>query len=154
MHEDVREYSRDLTAMGIENEIVEHPDLRTPPEVQDYLGLTLADGLSTILMKMGDKYIAIVRRCDTFLNWKKIKKTLGVSKIRIANPDEFHELTGGLPLGTVRVFTPGLAMYLDERLFETPYLTSGSGSFTCSVRVKSEDLKKLPNSEVVDMAMD
>jgi prolyl-tRNA editing enzyme YbaK/EbsC (Cys-tRNA(Pro) deacylase) len=145
----VKEYSKTLTTMGIDNEIVEHPDLKTPPEVQGYLGLTLADGLSTMLMKAGDKFVVVVRRCDTRLDSKKLKKLVGTSKVRMANPAEFNELTNGLPLGTTRVFMPGLMTYLDERLFKKEQLTSGSGSFTCSVRVRSEDLKNIPNSTVV-----
>jgi prolyl-tRNA editing enzyme YbaK/EbsC (Cys-tRNA(Pro) deacylase) len=70
----------------------------------------------------------------------------------MASPDEFSELTDGLPLGTARVLTPALTTYLDEKLFEKEYLTSGSGSFTSSVRVKSEDLKKLPDSEIVSIS--
>jgi len=145
--DEVRAYSQTLTEMGIENEIAEHPDFKTPPEVQDYLGLTLADGLSTMIMKAGDKFVSIVRRCDTRIDSKKLKKLVG-NKVRVANPEEFAEITG-VPLGAATVLNPGLTTYLDEKLFEKDYLTSGSGSFTCSIRVRSEDLKKLPDSQVV-----
>jgi Ala-tRNA(Pro) deacylase len=148
----VKEYSKTLTDMGINNEIVEHPSLKTPPEVQEYLGLTLADGLSTMLMKAGDEFIAVVRRCDTRLDSKKLKKLVGTSKLRMANLEEFSELTNGLPLGTARVFTPNLKTYLDESLFEKEHLTSGSGSFTCSVRVRCADLEKLPNNAIVSIS--
>lgn len=149
---EVKKYSKTLTDIGIDNEIVEHPDLKTPPEVQGYLGLTLADGLSTMLMKAGDEFVSVVRRCDTRLDSKKLKKLVGTSKLRMANPEEFSKLTNGLPLGTARVFTPNLKTYLDENLFKKECLTSGSGSFTCSVRVRSADLEKLPNSEVVSIS--
>lgn len=71
--------------------------------------------------------------------------------MRVANPEEFSGITG-VPLGAARVLNPELATYLDEKLFEKEYLTSGSGSFTCSIRVKSRDLNKLPNSRVVDIS--
>ncbi len=150
----VEEYSAQLTKMGIENRALDHPALQTPPEVQAYLGLTLADGLATMLMKAGDHFIAVVRRCDPRLDSKKLKSLVGTSKLRMASPEEFEVLTGGLPLGTARVFTKGLAVYLDEKLFEKEYLTSGSGSFMCSVRVRSEDLKQLPDSRVVSLSVD
>jgi len=148
--DDVKQYSEKLTNMGIDNQIAEHPDLRTPPDVQGYLGLTLADGLATMIMKAGDKFIVVIRRCDCRLDSKKLKALVG-NKLRIASPEEFVEITG-LPLGAARVLNPGLPTYLDEKLFETEYLTSGSGSFTCSIRVKSEDLKKLPDSQVVSIS--
>lgn len=148
--DEVKEYSKTLTEMGIDNKIAEHPDLKTPPEVQEYLGLTLADGLAAMIMKAGNKFIVVIRRCDCRLDFKKLKALVG-NKLRIANPEEFSELTA-LPLGTARVLTPGLTTYLDDKLFEKEYLTSGSGSFTCSIRVKSDDLKKLPDSSVVPIS--
>jgi len=72
--DDIRKYSKTLSEIGINNEIVEHPDLKTPPEVQEYLGLTLADGLSTMIMKAGDKFVVVIRRCDTRIDSKKLKK--------------------------------------------------------------------------------
>lgn len=144
---DIQQYSQTLADMGIAHEVVDHPKLQTPPDVQHYLGLTLADGLATMIMKAADSFIVVIRRCDMRLSSKKVKKLVG-SKLRIASPEEFTQITG-LPIGTARVYVPGLPTYLDENLFQKDYLTSGSGSFTCSIRVKSEDLKKLPNSQVV-----
>jgi len=148
--DEVKQYSKTLTEMGIDNLIVEHPNLKTPPEVQGYLGLTLADGLATMLMKAGNKFVVVIRRCDCRLDSKKLKVLVG-SKLRIASHEEFSELTS-LPLGTARVLNPGLETYLDEKLFEKEYLTSGSGAFICSIRVRSEDLKKLPNSKVASIS--
>lgn len=145
--EEIKEYSKTLTGIGIDHKIVEHPDLRTPPEVQDYLGLTLADGLATMIMKAGDKIVVVIRRCDCRIDSKKLKKLVG-NKVRIASPDEFTHYTG-MPVGAARAYTPNLPTYLDERLFEKDYLTGGSGSFTCSIRYKSEDLTKIPESKVV-----
>jgi prolyl-tRNA editing enzyme YbaK/EbsC (Cys-tRNA(Pro) deacylase) len=146
----VTNYSRILAELGIEHEIVEHPELKSPPEVQGYLGLTLADGLSTMLMKAGDNFIAIVRRDDCRMDFGKIKKVAGVKELRMANAEEFVRLTG-LPLGAAQVYNEGVRTFLDEKLFEKEYLTGGSGSFTCSFRYKAEDLKKIPGSKVVDI---
>ncbi len=147
---EVKQYGQALTEMGIDHTIVEHPELKTPPEVQEYLGLTLADGLATMIMKAGDKFVVVIRRCDCRIDSKKLKALVG-KKVRIATPEEFTEHTG-MPLGAARAFTPGLPTYLDEKLFAKEYLTGGSGSFTCSIRYRSEDLKKMPGSEVVTIS--
>lgn len=151
MNKRVLDYSEELKKLGIKHEIVEHPDLRTPQEVQDYLHLTMADGLSTMLMKADDSFIAIVRRDDTRLDFDKIKKAAGVKNVRMAKPEEFDEITHGLPLGAAPVYNPGIKTYLDEHLFEKETLTGGSGSFLCSFRYNTEDLKKIPESTVVDI---
>ncbi len=146
----VKQYSKTLNNLGIENEIVQHPDLKIPSEVQEHLGLTLADGLSTMIMKTGDRFIAVIRRCDTRFDSKKLKALVG-NKLRIASPEEFKQITS-VPLGAAKVLNTEIVTYLDEKLFEKNYLTSGSGSFTCSMRVRAEDLKKLPNSSVVSIS--
>lgn len=147
----VQEYSETLNKRGVIHKIAEHPDLRTPAGVQGFLGLTLADGLSTMIMKADNDFVAVIRRDDCRMDLSKIKKELKVSNLRMASDEEFIEVTG-LPVGTARVFNPGLKTLLDEKLFEKEYLTGGTGSFTCSFRYKSEDLKKIPNSKVADIS--
>lgn len=147
---EVKTYSQSLTDMGIENEIVAHPDLKAISDVADYLGITLADTLPTMIMKADDRFLAIVRRGDSRLDFKKVKQAIS-KNIRMATAEEFTELTG-LPLGTARVYTLGLKTYIDEQVFKKKYLMGGSGSFTCSVRYKTDDLRKLKDAEVVSVS--
>ena len=144
-------YSKELDKLGIEYSIIEHPELRTPVEVVGYLGLHLNDTLPTLVMKADGEYISVVRRGGTQLDFKMFKKQLGASNLRMATPEEFTQLTG-LAVGAAQVYTPGLKTYLDKRIFEVDYLLGGSGSFTSSIRYKTLDLKKIPRSEVVDIA--
>lgn len=144
---DLQHYSNTLTDLGIEHKIIAHPELKTPPEVCAFLGLTLAEGLSTMIMKTGGGYIALIRRDDCRIDFKKLKQLIG-KDIRMATPDEFTTLIG-LPLGAARVYNPNLATYLDQRIFEKEYLVGGSGSFTCSIRYKTGDLPKIPGSQII-----
>ena len=146
----IQQYSETLTSLNIGHEIIEHPELRTPPEVCKHLGLTLADGLSTMIMKADEKYIAVIRRDDCRVDFKKVKQLVG-NNVRMASPDEFTALTG-MPLGAARVYNPGLTTYLDDKIFEKEYLIGGSGSFTCSFRYRAQDLKNIPGSIVVSVS--
>lgn len=146
----VSQYSEQLNELGIEHQLLEHPDLRVATEVQAYLGDTLAGCAQTLIMKAGDKFIAIIKRGDVRLDSKKIKKELGVSSLRMATKEEFIELTG-LPLGAARVFNPGMLTLLDQSLFGKDYLNGGSGSFTVTIKYNTEDFKKIPNSSVADI---
>ena len=150
MSTEMRQYSDTLTTLDIGHEIIEHPELKTPPEVCGYLGLTLADGLSTMIMKADGRYIAVIRRDDCRVDFKKIKQLAGKS-VRMALPEEFTELTGQ-PLGAARVYNPGLVTYLDDKIFEKEYLIGGSGSFTCSIRYRTQDLKNIPGSIAVSIS--
>lgn len=146
----VKDYSEQLKKLGIRHKIVEHPELKTAEDVQGYLGFTLTDGFSTLLMKADDGFVAIIRRDDCKLDFDKIKKILKIQNLRIANKDEFVKQTG-LTVGAARAVLSGVKTLLDKKLFEKDYLTGGSGSFTCSIRYKAEDLKKIPGSKVVEV---
>jgi len=150
--EDVQAYSKTLTELGLGHHIVEHPELKTPPETQAYLGLGMDEGISTMIMKTGNGFVAIIRRDDCRIDFKKVKQLVS-KNIRMATPEEFTNLTGQ-PLGAARVYNPGLATYIDEKVFEPEVATGGSGSFTCSIRYNTADLKKIPNSQVVQISQD
>jgi prolyl-tRNA editing enzyme YbaK/EbsC (Cys-tRNA(Pro) deacylase) len=105
-----------------------------------------------MIMKAGDKFVVVIRRCDFRVDSKKLKKLVG-NKLRIATPEEFTELIA-VPVGAAKAYNPSFDTYLDVKLFEKEYLTGGSGSFTTSIRYKSEDLKKIPGSKVVDISQE
>ncbi len=147
----VEAYSTELKALNIEHTILEHPALVDAREVQKLFGLTVADACPTLIMKADDQFVAIVKRGDCRLDNKKIKAILNTSSLRMATKEEFEELTK-LPIGTARVLVPGVKTLLDQKLFEKEYLNGGTGSLTCTFKYRTEDLKKLPNSTVVDLA--
>lgn len=149
----MNDYENKLNELGIYFIKAEHPDLRTPTEVQNYLGLTLSDGLSTMIMKTDSEFVAIIRRDDCRLDFGKLKKILKSKNIRMADNEEFVKVTG-MPIGAARVYNPNLKTFLDNKLFEKELLTGGTGGFTCSFRYRSEDLKKIPDSKVVDITED
>ena len=150
--DDVKSYSQLLEELGIDHEIVEHPESSAIPEVVSFLGITLADTLPTMIMKTGDEFVAIIRRGDCRLDFKKIKQLVG-KNVRMATPEEFTDLTN-LPLGAARVYNPGLKTYIDEKVFTKEYSTGGSGAFNCSIHYKTETLKHLPDSLVVSITQE
>lgn len=146
---EVEKYSQSLEKLGIDHEIVEHPESGIILEVVKFLDLTLAETLPTMIMKTGNEFIALIRRGDCRLDFKKIKQLVGKS-VRMAAPEEFTSLTN-LPLGAARVYNPGLKTYIDEKVFTKEELTGGSGAFNCSIRYKTETLKHLPDSQIVSI---
>lgn len=144
-------YSQELRKLKIEHKIVEHPDLRTPEEVQAFLKLTLEDGLSTLVMKTDEEFVVVIRRDDCRIDNDRLKKFLNIRRLRMATKEEFEQLTR-VQAGAARVYIPNVKTFLDAKLFEKEFLTGGTGSFTCSFRYRSVDLKKIPNSTVADFS--
>lgn len=150
IEEKVKQYSGELKKLGIEHEILEHPQLVTVEAVQKYLGYGLDDAGATLVMKADDHFVAIIKRSDTKLDNDKVKKYLSVSNLRMATEDEFAEITG-VPSGAASVYIPNLPTYIDKKIFEKEYINAGSGSLLYTFRYKSEDLKKIPGVEIVDV---
>lgn len=149
----VLDYCNNLTSLGIENTILEHSPAREIEDVLRSLNLSLADCIPTLIMQADKNCIAVLIRGDTRANFKKIKKVCGVKDLRMATPEEFFRVTM-LPAGAARVYTPNLKTIIDTKVFEQAYLTGGSGRFDCSIRVKTADLKNIPDCMVADIHQD
>lgn len=64
-------YSQTLNQLGIEHTVFEHPAMVDPNEVQAYLHETIADCVATLVMKADDRFIVILKKGDSHLNFKK-----------------------------------------------------------------------------------
>lgn len=146
----VRKYSELLKKLGIEHTILEHPPLVKVEDVQKYLNSTLHEAGATIFMKADNQFIAVIRRSDCQLNFKRIKKLLRISNLRVATEQEFADLTHQ-PIGAAHIYYPQVKTYIDQKIFELEYVNAGSGSLNYTFRYKAEDLKKLPNIQIVDI---
>lgn len=151
INKSIQDYSESLTTLGVENTIVEHPATKDIGVVLSYLGLTFADCSPTLIMKADDYFLAIVIRGDTRANFKKIKKEFGIKDLRMATPEEFVQVTG-VQVGTARIYTPNLKTIFDTKIFEKEYLVGGSGKLDCSIRVKTADFHKIPDSITADVS--
>jgi len=148
----VFQYIEELKKLGIDYKIAEHPYLREVEDVLKYCNLTFADGASTLIYKVDDGCIAIIRRDDCKIDLKKLRKIIGTKTLEMATDEEFTKLTGLEP-GAARIYIPQVKKtYIDEKIFEKEYVQAGSGSFTVSINYLTKDLLKLPNSEKVNVS--
>ncbi|PIY71414.1 hypothetical protein COY88_00240, partial [Candidatus Roizmanbacteria bacterium CG_4_10_14_0_8_um_filter_35_28] len=147
----VLEYIQRLKTLGIVHEILEHPELVTVEDVQKYLGYGLDEALATLIMKSEKGFVAVIRRGDCVLDNKKIKKILGVESLRMAIDEEFINLTGVVP-GAAHVLHNVIRTLIDKKVFEKQKINGGSGSLFYTFRYVTNDLKKIPNNQVVDIS--
>lgn len=151
MEQKVLHYSEELKKLGIEHKILEHPYLTKPEEVQSYLGETVADCIASLVMKADDTFIVLLKKGDDQISFKKIKKLLHVTDLRLATKEEFEEITG-LPFGAARVYMPQLKTYIDKNVFTLTHRNGGTGSFTYTFKYKTQDVRKIPHSEIIDVS--
>ena len=147
----VQKYSEQLNKLGIGHTILEHPPLVKVEDVQKYLNSTLHEAGATIFMKADGQFIAVIRRGDCQLNFKKIKKLLHVSNLRVATEEEFENLTHQ-PIGAAHVYYPQIKTYIDKKIFDLDFVNAGSGHLNYTLRYKAADFKKIPSAQIVDIA--
>lgn len=147
---EVKKYSNDLRRLGIEHELVEHPELKTPPEIAKYLGINISDTIPTLLLKVEGKYASLLRRGDCHIDFNRVKEQLEVKNARVATTEEFVNVIGR-SVGAARPYTSGLDTYLDKKIFEKAYLYGGAGVFDASIKYRTADLRKIPGSKIIDV---
>lgn len=147
----VQEYSQKLKKLGINHDVLEHPELKSVEDVQKYLGFGLDEALATLIMKTEKGYVAVIRRGDCSLDNKKIKKILGVESLRLATDEEFTKLTGVVP-GAAHILHDVSQTLIDEKVFEKDKINGGSGSLLYTFRYNTVELKNIPQSQVVDIS--
>jgi len=150
MDQKILDYSESLKRLGIKHEILEHPEMRDAIEVQKFFSLTLAQSIPTLIMKTDSEFVAVLKKGDTKLDNNKLKKILNTKSLRMATNEEFASVTG-VPVGAARVFNPGIKTFIDQNVFEKEFLNGGSGNFIYTFKYKTSDLKKIPNSLIVDV---
>lgn len=146
----VLEYSETLKKLGIEHEILEHPELFAVEDVQKYLDFGLDEALATLIMKTEQGFVAVIKRGDCILENKKVKKVLGVESLRMATDEEFTELTKVVP-GAAHILHKVDKTLIDKKVFEKEKINGGSGSLLYTFRYNTEDLKKIPNSQIINI---
>jgi len=148
---DIKQYSEELDKLGIEHEFIEHPEMVEVEDVLKYLGKTKLESFSTLIMKADGEYVAVIRRDDTKVNQGKLRKQLGTENVKMLDLVEFEKLTG-LPSGAAHILSSVDRTLIDRKVFASQYSMGGCGSLSVSGKYKSDDLKKIPNSMVVDIA--
>ncbi len=147
----VQKNNNTLTQLGIQFTNLEHPPIKEIYDCMRFLGLPVSDGMSTLIMKADDSYVALLRRDDCKLDLNKACKVIGCSRLNLASPAEFEALTH-LPSGAAFVVNPDVKTYIDQKVFEKEFIIGGSGSLSVSNRYHAIDLKNIPDSQVVDIA--
>lgn len=140
---------------GIEVEVLEFTDtVETVEKASRLSGYPVSQIVKTLLLKAGRDYIVIVARGDRKIDLEKAKQILG-TKTTLATPREVNTILG-VEVGAVTPFLPrikSLRVILDPAILEHEYIVCGGGSLNRLYRVKTRDLLKYLNPEIIDIFM-
>lgn len=148
-----------LDAHGIVYEVLAcEPELADTAEFCAHYGIAATEACNAIVVVLKTtpkQYVACLVRADTKLDVnRKVSELVGVKRLSFASADETAELTGMLIGGvTIAGLPETMPIYVDARVMEQPRVIIGGGNRTSKARLDPNELLKLPNASVADIAV-
>lgn len=149
-----------LDANGIRYEAMQcAPELADTADFCAHYGVPPSEACNAIIVAIKTeprRYLACLVRADTRLDVnRKVRDLAGTKKLSFASADETKDLTGQL-IGGVSIagLPPDLPLYIDERVMHQPRVIIGGGNRTSKARLAPQELLKLPNATVADIAVE
>ena len=131
------------------------PAIRDARQVAAAVGLPAETVFKTLVARAGPaKPILCLLPCDTTLNLKRLARTLGAKKAALAPHADAEKLTG-LQVGGISplaLMHKGWRVLLDRRANEVNQLVISAGQRGIQLQLAREDLVKLLNCRLVDIA--
>lgn len=126
-------------------EQIEHEHVRTSDEAARIRGMSLDEGAKAIVLKAKGRnneysFIQCVVPGDRKIDFKTVRKLLGLKSISLATPEEVLEITG-CTIGSVPPFGPlfGINTYADEVLSGKDKIVFSAGTHNDSIRMAASD---------------
>ena len=120
----------------------------------EHYGYPLEHSVNTIIVgskREPKQYGACLVLATTRLDVNRaVRKLMGVSRVSFASAGDTVALTG-MMIGGVTVFAlpPEIPIYVDAPIMSLEYVILGGGSRSLKIKVSSEVLRRLPNTQVV-----
>jgi len=142
-----------LDSQQVTYEIKHHPAVRTSEEAALARGESLQIGAKALLVKDDIHFVLLVLPAHLKLDTKKAKKVLNSRNLRFATSEELMQIVN-VEKGAVPPFGPlfNVEMIVDHKLFENEFMTFNAGSLETSIKMRTQDYKRIINPRVEDIA--
>lgn len=150
--------TRALDEEGAEYELLPHAHTETATAEAEALGIDPGEVGKTLVLTTPEESVRAVLPASARLDVRKVRELLGVSgkRVHLLNEEQLKSDYGEFELGAV----PPLGgrsrdrVLLDRSLAERESIVVEAGSHDESVRIKTADLVRLTEAEVVDICQD
>jgi prolyl-tRNA editing enzyme YbaK/EbsC (Cys-tRNA(Pro) deacylase) len=121
----------------------------------EHYGYSLNQSANTILVanrRDESQVVACLVLADSKLDVNKtVARLMGTKKVSFAASDLTQQVSG-MEIGGVTVFglPDGIPVYIDSRVMGQSEIVMGGGNRTSKVMLKPDELKKLPNVEIIE----
>lgn len=140
-----------LHASGLPHTVVRYPRVDSVAEAAAARGVALDEVIKTIVVRRGDgDFVMVLVPGDRIIDWSKLRRVCGVSRMSLARADEAVAATGYRP-GTITPFgaTTALPVIADAAMTGTASI--GGGAPGVAFNLAATDLVAHLGAEVADV---
>ncbi|MBU1975580.1 MAG: hypothetical protein KKG59_04210 [Nanoarchaeota archaeon] len=139
-----------LKQNNISFEHMKHEHVHRSEEAAKIRGTRYEEAAKALVLFGDSGFVMAVVPGPQRMDYKLLKKELGIKKLCLATPEQVQEKTG-LTIGSVPPFGNfwDVPMYIEESLLQTEFMTFSAGTHHDSVRLKVEDYLKCVPHKVV-----
>ena len=129
-----------LKRNGVAFNVLRHRPVYTSEEAAEVRGTPLASGAKALVCKADGRFVMFVLPADCRLASKEVRRAKGWRKLRFADREEVHSLTGLEP-GSIPPFGSlfDLPTFCDRRLGENETINFNAGDHGISVSMRYAD---------------
>jgi Cys-tRNA(Pro) deacylase len=141
------------SALGLSVEVRERPEARSLPEAAEFLGISPADIVKTLVVKRSDDtFLFALIPGDRAIAWPKLRQLVGVNKLKLPDADVALAATGYergtiVPLGSSTAWP----VFADESI-RGRRIALGAGAHGFSLFVDADALLQALDATVADIS--
>jgi prolyl-tRNA synthetase len=109
-------------------EAVDTPSMRTVEEVADFLGISPAHLIKTLIFETDEEFAAVLIRGDLEVNEVKLKNELGCIHLQLASEAKISEITGGPQGFSGPVGLKGIRIIADPTVMDLEIAATGANA--------------------------
>jgi Ala-tRNA(Pro) deacylase len=145
-----------LDQSGVDYELLPHPRTETATAEAEALGLDPQEVAKTIVLSTPGGYVRAVLPASERIDLSKVREEVeGGKRIHLANEEDLQRDYPGFDLGAVPPFGgEGDRVLVDAKLARRETVVLEAGSHEQSVRIKTADLLRLTQADVVDLVQE
>jgi Cys-tRNA(Pro) deacylase len=145
--------TRALAGADLEHRVVVTERARSAEESASFQGLPVGRLLKSIVVRRGeDDYVFVLVPGDRQIDWRKLRKHLGVSRLSLPERDEAERVTGYVP-GTITPFgaRTRLPVIVDSSVGDGGTVTVGGGAHGVNIHVDAARLISFLEADSADV---
>ena len=126
-----QDFIEDLQAQGKNVQLVQAPPVQTLEELASHLGCDVAQLHKTVCLNYKDStgrhLVAVIVPASGRVDMEKVARTIGIDRVKAAQPDFIEEQTGFVPGGIPPVGFEAQRL-IDHRIFQHQEIFAGGGN--------------------------